>query len=49
MSQFTYNIYTIYAGYDTKYCSFERFFGEKSGILPCTQDTELDMVFKILI
>jgi len=49
MSQVTHNIYTIYASYDTKYCSFGRFFGKKNGILPCKRDTELNMVFKILI
>jgi len=49
MSQVIHNIYTIYASYDTKYCSFGRFFGKKNGTLPCKQDTELNMVFKILI
>ena len=49
MSQVTHNIYTIYASYDTKYCGFGRFFGKKNGILPCKRDTELNMVFKILI
>jgi len=49
MSQVTHNIYTICVSYDTKYCSFGRFFGKKNGILPRKQDTELDMVFKILI
>jgi len=48
MSQVTHNIYTIYASYDTKYCSFGRFFGKKNGILPCKQDAELNMVIKIL-
>ena len=48
-SQVAHNIYTIYGSYDTKYCSFGRFFGKKNGILPCKQDTELNMFFKILI
>jgi len=48
-SQGTHNIYTIYASYDTKYCSFGRFFGKKNGILPQNQDTDLKMVFKELI
>jgi len=48
-SQVTHNIYTIHASYDTKYCSFGRFFGKKNGILPQEQDTDLNMVFKILI
>jgi len=49
MSQVTHNIYTINASYDTKYCSFGRFFGKKNGILPCKQDAELNMFIKILI
>jgi len=49
MSQVTHNIYTIYASYDTKYCSFGRFFGKKNGILPFKQDTKLNMVIKTLI
>ena len=49
MSQVIHNIYTIYASYDTKYCSFGRFFGKKNGILPCNQYAELNMVIKILI
>tara|TARA_B110000444_G_scaffold226571_1_gene231197 strand:- start:169 stop:342 length:174 start_codon:yes stop_codon:yes gene_type:complete len=48
-SQGTHNIYTIYASYDTKYCSFGRFFGKKNGILTQKQDTSLEMVFKALI
>jgi len=48
-SQVTHNIYTIHASYDTKYCSFDRFFGKKNGILSSEHDTDLNMVFKILI
>jgi len=39
----------IYASYDTKYCSFGRFFDKKIGILPSRQDTDLNMLFKLLI
>ena len=49
MSIVTHNIYTIHAHYDTKYCSFDRFFGKKIGFLPQEKDTDLNMVFKILI
>jgi len=49
MSLVTHNIYTIHAHYDTKYCSFDRFFGKKIGHFSQEQGTDLNMVFKELI
>tara|TARA_B100001093_G_scaffold127537_1_gene119983 strand:+ start:2388 stop:2561 length:174 start_codon:yes stop_codon:yes gene_type:complete len=47
--QVNHNIYTIYASYDTKYCIFDHFSGKKNGALPQEQETDFNMVVKILI
>ena len=43
-----YNIYTILAWQDTKYCDFGCFLYKKNGIYTNTLDTALDLAFNAL-